>query len=315
MSTITWPQGKRFAFSIFDDTDLASLPKLVPIYDLLGSLGIRTTKSVWPLIEIEPTPYGGLTCQDQEYLSWVKSLQQDGFEIGYHMARAHSSRRADAIAGLDAFRDCFGHDPYTMANHSANRENIYWGGARLSGIRARLYDQLLTMKSGRTFTGHVEGDEYFWGDICRARVKYVRSFSFRRLNHLPHGPSIPYHDPSKPFVAAWFTSAHGPDCHSFAKIISEAEQDRLEEEGGVGIIYTHLAAGFVEQRKVDPNVERLLKRLASKGGWFVPVHTTLEYLRSERGIHTLTDQERTSLEHRWLLDQSNLTRRFVSNAR
>jgi hypothetical protein len=315
MSTITWPRGKRFAFSIFDDTDLALMPKLVPIYDLLGSLGFRTTKSVWPLSEIEPTPYGGLTCQDQEYLNWVKSLQQNGFEIGYHMARAHSSRRADAIAGLDTFRDCFGHDPYTMANHSANRENIYWGGARLSGIRAQLYDQLLEWKSGRTFTGHVEGDEYFWGDICLKRVKYVRSFSFRRLNHLPLGPSIPYYDPSKPFVAAWFTSAHGPDCRSLSEIISEAEQDRLEEEGGVAIIYTHLAAGFIDEGKFNPQVERLLKRLASKGGWFVPVHAILDHLRLAQGIHTLTDVERISLEYRWLLDQSKLTRRYISHAR
>ena len=44
-----FPQGKRFAFTIVDDTDVATVANVKPLYDLLHELGFRTTKTVWPL--------------------------------------------------------------------------------------------------------------------------------------------------------------------------------------------------------------------------------------------------------------------------
>src|SRR5690606_40955769 len=44
-----WPQGKRFAFSIIDDTDVATVANVRPIYRLLERLGLRATKTVWPV--------------------------------------------------------------------------------------------------------------------------------------------------------------------------------------------------------------------------------------------------------------------------
>ena len=35
---ITWPHGKSFAFSVFDDTDMAVPGNYEKVYDLLGSL-------------------------------------------------------------------------------------------------------------------------------------------------------------------------------------------------------------------------------------------------------------------------------------
>ena len=54
MSPIAWPDDRRFAFTIFDDTDNATLANIVPVYDLLAELGFRTTKSVWLLDGAEP---------------------------------------------------------------------------------------------------------------------------------------------------------------------------------------------------------------------------------------------------------------------
>ena len=54
------------------------------------------------------------------------------------------------------------------------------------------------------FRGHVEGDPYFWGDLCQARIKYYRNFIFRNINTLKCCPFMPYHDPQKPFVNYWF---------------------------------------------------------------------------------------------------------------
>ena len=44
---ITWPDGKAFAFTIFDDTDFATVEKVGPVYSLLADCGLRTTKSCW----------------------------------------------------------------------------------------------------------------------------------------------------------------------------------------------------------------------------------------------------------------------------
>src|SRR6202040_3687090 len=45
----TFPGGKRFALTIIDDTDVATVENLKPIYDLLYESGMRTTKTVWPV--------------------------------------------------------------------------------------------------------------------------------------------------------------------------------------------------------------------------------------------------------------------------
>ncbi|MCX6834767.1 MAG: hypothetical protein NTW07_06465 [candidate division Zixibacteria bacterium] len=63
-----WPDGKSFAFTVFDDTDNATLANVSEVYRLLADLGIRTTKSVWPSRAPEVDPSSGSTCEDPEYV-------------------------------------------------------------------------------------------------------------------------------------------------------------------------------------------------------------------------------------------------------
>ena len=61
---------RNFAFSIFDDTDVATLEYIRPIYELLDRLGFRTTKSVWSLPYQGSSEYeGSATLDDPEYAS------------------------------------------------------------------------------------------------------------------------------------------------------------------------------------------------------------------------------------------------------
>ncbi|MEJ7640554.1 MAG: hypothetical protein WKF75_21930 [Singulisphaera sp.] len=71
-------------------------------------------------------------------------------------------------------------------------------------------------------------------------------------------------------------------------------------------MYTHLAVGFFQDRRLNPRFESLMRRLAGLGGWYVPVRTLLDYLASVRGEHTLTPRERALLEWRWLLFKSRV---------
>lgn len=303
MSTpITWPDGKRFAFTVFDDTDAGTVENLKPVYDHLAACGMRTTKSVWPLAGTEPPAIvGGLTCADERYLQWLLDLQRTGFEIGFHNATFHSSKRERTAEGLGKFRELFGQYPTSMANHTTCQEGIYWGENRVSGLHRTLYN-LLTRGQGRGwFRGHVEGDEYFWGDLCRQHFKYVRNFIFSEINTLKKVPLMPYHDPDRPWVQHWYASSEGGRLEPFVETIREANQDRLEAEGGACIMYTHFAKGFFQNGQLNARFQELIARLGKKNGWFVPVTTLLDYLVKVKGTHTLTRAERAALEQKWLL--------------
>ncbi|UCF68992.1 MAG: hypothetical protein JSV80_06830 [Acidobacteriota bacterium] len=295
-----WPEGKDFAFSIFDDTDLATLENVGPVYALLSELGFLTTKSVWPLRGEGRPRIGGATCEDEDYLAWVRELQARGFEIGLHNVAYHTSSREQTIFGLDRFRELFGHDPYTLANHAGCRESIYWGSARLSGMQRLVYDVLLRGRRKGQFEGHVESSPLFWGDICRERVKYVRNFVFGQIDTLAACPPMPYHDPTRPHVRYWFASSEGPEVRSFNAMLSEANQDRLAAAGGACIMYTHFAAGFCGPEGLDRSFRELMTRLSRLNGWFVPVHRLLDHLLETRGPLQLGRRQRARLERRWL---------------
>jgi hypothetical protein len=298
---VRWPDGKRFAFTIFDDTDCETLDNGPEVYRLLARLGFRTTKSVWPLRGAGTPLVGGSTCEDAGYLPWVQGLQREGFEIALHNATYATAAREVTHRGMDRFREMFGHDPFALANHTGCREAIYWGNRRLTGLNARLYDLLNSFKKREVYEGHVEQSPLFWGDLCRERVRYVRNFVFGDINTLAACPYMPYHDPARPYVNYWFASSEGPEVNSFVKTIGERNQDRLEAEGGACIMYTHFGKGFWDGGRLDPRFKSLMERLSRKNGWFVPVTTLLDHLLRVRGPHELTPRERSGLERKWLL--------------
>ena len=299
---IEWPAGKDFAFTIFDDPDLNSVENVAAIYSFLCDLGLRTTKAVWPIQGSDKPKIGGTTCEDKRYLKWVLSLQKQGFEIALHNVTYHTSIREQTSRGLDTFRQLFGHDPYSMSNHSGCHEGIYWGRERLSGNKRTMYDLLHLQLNGkrRQFQGHVTTSPLFWGDLCRERIKYVRNFVLGDINTLNACPAMPYHDPARPYVNYWFAGSEGPRVDSFNAMTSEANQDRLIKEGGACIMYTHLASGFFERGAIDKRFRILMERLSRMNGWFVPVHTLLDHILDARGNYSITQPERSELETRWL---------------
>lgn len=299
-SPVSWPGGKAFAFTVFDDTDLATLDNVPPVYTFLQDLGFRTTKSVWPLRGERPPEVGGATCEDPQYLVWVRSLQAAGFEIAFHGATGCSARREETVRGLERFKDLFGDYPRTLANHSYSRESIYWGRYRVSGLNRLGYDLMTLSRRRHDFRGHIERDPHFWGDLCREKVKYVRGFVFPEINTLKACPIMPYHDPDRAYVNYWFASSEAAVVTSFNQCLSEVAQDRLEAEGGACIIYTHLAFSFYDQGAIDGRFQSLMRRLSRKNGWFVPVSALLDYLLAWHGHRDITAQQRRAFERRWL---------------
>ncbi len=300
---VTWPDGRAFAFTVFDDTDRATVANVSPVYAFLADLGLRTTKSVWTMrVEDRDGEYGA-TCEERPYRSWVESLAEQGFEIASHNVAARTCAREQTIEGLRRFRDCFGTTPSAHANHSRALQNIYWGEDRLSGPGHRRVYRALNLPRPLRFSGHVEGSPLFWGDVCREQVRYVRNFVHSEIDTLAFCPEMPYHDPHRPYVNAWFASTDGANVDRFVAALSEPALDRLESRGGACIMYTHFALGFARDGRLDPRFAATMRRLSERNGWFVPVSTLLDHLRAAKGDHMLRDDERERLERRWILDR------------
>ncbi|MFC1770979.1 hypothetical protein ACFLZV_03735, partial [Candidatus Margulisiibacteriota bacterium] len=157
---IIWPEGKDFAFTVFDDTDFATLENVRSVYSFLQNNGFKTTKSAWPIKGHHKPLIGGSTCEDIDYLKWLLALQKTGFEIGFHNATYHTSLREETIKGIEKFKELFGHYPDSMANHADCLESIYWGNYRLTGIQEYLYNLLLRNRHKNLFRGHLKEDKY-----------------------------------------------------------------------------------------------------------------------------------------------------------
>src|SRR5689334_22639718 len=65
---VSWPEGRQFAFTIFDDPDGQSLETSRLVYRFLADLGLRTTVAVWPLAARRDANSGGETCANSRYL-------------------------------------------------------------------------------------------------------------------------------------------------------------------------------------------------------------------------------------------------------
>lgn len=304
---IEWPEGKNFAFTVFDDTDNATLANVKGVYAFLNDCGFRTTKSVWVFDANEESQTGkewteGVTCQNREHVDWLKSLQSLGFEIGLHSVRAHRSNRDRIIAGIEKFYEIFGHYPNSASQHLDYRENeaMYWSDNRLSGFNKYLYNIITPNRLKGKSRGHVEDNEYFWGDICKQKVKFMRNFVFSGINTLEACPVMPYYDEKRPYVNYWFASSEGRDVKPFNECIKEKDQDYLEASGGACIMYTHFASSFCHGGSLEQNFKLLMKRLSKKNGWFVPVSTLLDYLLKIKGRYVISDAERNRLERKWL---------------
>lgn len=300
-----WPLSKRFAFTVIDDTDGATLENVKPVYELLLALGIHTTKTVWPLVSTETEPEEGSSLENVPYLEWVRAIKRQGVEIGIHGAASRSSDRLRSQESLNRFHSLMGHYPQVYTIHVGQQEGIYWGEDRLSGSARWLYKIIHRLKGhDRAYSGHKSNSPYFWGDICQERITYVRNLVFSDVNTLKMDPAMPYHDPRRPYVRYWFSASDGADVNCFCRLLSASNQDRLLESGGACIVYTHFASGFVENGRLHAEFKRLMERLAGLPGWFVPVSTLLDHLRSRPGWKETADPRYlTRLEWRWLLQK------------
>ena len=299
-----YPKGKDFIFTICDDTDVATLEYIRPVYDFLSDLGMLTTKTVWPLSYDGPSDYrGSHTLQDPGYAKYIVELRDRGFEIGYHGPSLVSMDRSHIQLSFDVFHDVLSSYPRMYAAHATNRENLYWGAERFSFPLFRLLYSVMTRTADAYYQGHVEGTPYFWGDLALRHIDYMRGFTYREMNLLNLSKAITYRDSRCTWVKNWFITGDADNVEEFNRLLGERDQERLEKKHGVCIISTHFGKGYVHHGGLHKRTRTLLKQLSRRNGWFVPVSTALDFLKTtyapDKDVPHLT---LLILELKWLLD-------------
>ncbi len=277
MNKVVWPDGKKFAFTIIDDTDHSYIHNTKPIYDLLAKHQIKTTKTIWT--EAPKDNYTGDFIRNEEYLQYVLNLKNQDFEIAYHGAGSGLFMRDEIDESLEFFKEKLGTYPQIHINHAHNPCNLYWGENRFSPWLKKLFSKI----SKRKFFGCNPESPHFWADIAKERIKYIRNYTFNHINTLKCDPQMPYKDPRKPLSNYWFSSSDGHNKKAFVKLLTPKNIDLLEKQGGCCIVYTHFASGFVNHNgELDNQFIQTIEYLARKDAWFAPASEILNYLLEQK---------------------------------
>lgn len=295
-----WPDGKKAAFTIIDDTDDAEMPRIAEIYDLLIAAGLRTTKTVW-VYPVRDTEFfrGDCLSENEDYLSFIKNLIARGFEIGLHNVGSGDFTRPEILAGLELYKQLLGDYPHLHVNHSYNRDNIYGGDKRFSFP----FDLIVRLLHGGYggFEGEIPTSAHYWGDLHKKHIKFSRSYEVAGLN-LAALVRFPYTDAKYSGCCnKFFPSVFCSNQDLFSTAVTEASVKQLIAEGGCSIVYTHL--GYYHERGgIDPGFVRALDVLKQHAGelWFAPVGEILEHMEREQGLHEIGRLEKLALEARSL---------------
>lgn len=239
---LRWPPHPyRAGFTVTDDTDASELAPVRAVYDTLAAHGVRVTRTVWAFPPEEPCGIPpmpaqmqrGVTLADADYLRYCESLAERGFEIALHGATAGNNRRAlieRAFARLDR------HFPRgaTYICHGKNADNPYWQEKAVPRGPLRAASRWF----GRSFacSGEDPASPYFWGDLCKERVRYIRLFRTREPNVLAVNPSMPYFEREKPYVRGWFSACK----RSFSRVTEHDILTSLERDWGMCVLYQYL---------------------------------------------------------------------------
>ncbi len=279
-----FPAGRACAIAITDDTDYFAFETVAPVYGLIDSLGLTLTKTVWAFDAegVDPASVG-LSLENDDYRAWVLEGAVRGHEITLHTATARHDDRETMLAAYDVLEDLTGERPRLEIFHSYNREAFYWGSERLPNP---VLEFLHGLTHEGSFEGATEGSPYYWVDLSRGLVRYVRSFTTNDINTLALNPSMPYEDARTPMAPLWFASSNGREGDYFVSLFAEENVDRLKRERGVSIVYTHFASDFVEEargggrRPLRRDVRECLTRMGRDGEIeFVTAGDLLDRLR------------------------------------
>lgn len=297
---IIWPSNKDFAFAIIDDTDNSTIENIKPVYDYLLSKGINATKTVWVFKSRDE--FSGQSLQDEKYLKFVNVLKNNGFEIQLHGVGSGCFNRDEILNGFEIFNEKIGYYPTIHINHANNPDCIYWGYKRF-GIFIKLLQKFFNRNS-HGYYGEVETSTHFWGDLCKEKIRFIRNRVFNGINTLKYDPQMPYIEKGKKFSNYWFSSSDGHTVEEFNNLITKRNVDKLKQQKGLCIVYTHFACGFVDEYgNLNNEFKERIDYLSIQNGWFAPASEILEFLASKKKSPYVYEFYKSITDLRWIVDR------------
>ncbi len=260
---LSWLPGSYMAaVSITDDPDNSSFPRFKAMYDFLMEINFPITRAMWvyPKSEYTGTPplkidFSAPLLSDPQCLQYCKKLQSKGFEICLHGASCGNNNRKRTLDALNFLEENI-EPSQVFICHSKNAENLYWDANTANLPIEKMLLQLYT--KNRCF-GELPESQYFWGDVCREKINFIRLYRTRSVNTLAFNPSMPYHDFSKQFVNYWFSATKG----YIPNLFSETNLDKLCEQNGASILYQYMHRYVNEDLTLSMQMRETMERVAA----------------------------------------------------
>jgi len=282
------PNNKRFIFTIIDDTDDAFSPNIDKVYDVLIDNGLKTTKTVWVFPVRDHERSKGDCLENENFKEFILKIKAKGFEIGLHNVGSGTFSREEIKNGLKQYEEIIGEKPNIHVNHSYNADNIYCGPKRF-GFPFNIIVKYL-YSSYNNFSGDIRTSNHFWGDLHKKIIKYSRNYEIDDINTYKKNKYMPYKDKRyDEFCNYWYSSTFAPNQWMFNDIVTKKSIDKLENEGGVCILYTHLGY-YYKNGQVDQGFKEMITYIGKKKtGLFLPVSDVLDLLNKNKEINKVKE--------------------------
>jgi hypothetical protein len=273
--------NKKFIFTIIDDTDDSFCPQINEVYDVLHKNGLRTTKTLWVYPVRDSERSKGECLQDEAYKNFVLDIKNKGFELALHNVGSGDYNREEIIKGLAEYEKILGEKPKIHVNHSYNPDNIYCGPKRFSFPFNIIVKYLYS--SYNNFSGEIKKSRHYWADIHKKFIKYSRNYEIDNINTFKRNSYMPYRDKKyDKYCNYWYSSTFAPNQWMFNHIVTKKSIDKLEREGGVCILYTHLGY-YYKNGQVDQGFKEMISYIGKKKtGLFLPVSDVLDILNEQK---------------------------------
>jgi len=188
-------------------------------------------------------------------------IDQQGFEIALHNVGNGIYTRSEIIEALEFFYDTFGKEPAIHTNHRSNPDNVYWNAnERLTWPFSWPFWLYRSLKNNK-----------------RNSLGTKFNLVFKDINTLKNDPYMPYWDPKRPDVPFWFSSTDMRNIHYFARVLTADNLDRLCNQEGVCVGYTHFAnPGFLDSDGQPCSAfVGALNEIKKRNIWVAPVSEVL----------------------------------------
>ena len=288
--------------------------RLAPIFDAFDAIGLKITVTVFPLWAAwAPDPARiwsdwrrqdpffapvAVPLEEPEEARFYIDLRRRGHEIAMHTPSETSSRREDVIRAFTLFKSVFGSPPRTYVEHSPDNK---------LDAQKRHGSDPASSHYNTDLLNHSE----CWVWVCDDDTSFSRTLD-QQFNVLSDkdGPFCPTAREKFGIRRAFLRSPTKPsDGDGFLAAFDDRTFDALEQQRGLALVYTHLAAGWLDPvtRRLRHDIATHLEALARRNVWFAPAATILDRFAALRRVELRSSRSMLEVANRSDVHLTGLT--------